>query len=80
MSQVSDLYLEGESQEEGDCWDVGEDALVEAGREVRVGGVPAQLEVPQLRGAERSCHRSLFLCLGLIFLKKYRKEISIERT
>ena len=40
MRPVSNIHLEGESQEEDRRGDVGEDALVEAGREVRVGRVP----------------------------------------
>ena len=45
-------HLEGESEEESGGWDVGEDGLVEAGREVWVGRVPAPLEVPQWGGTE----------------------------
>ena len=65
MRPVSNIHLEGESQEEDRRGDVGEDALVEAGRKVRVGGVPAQLEVPQVGGAERGRHRALSLSLSL---------------
>ena len=39
---------------------------MEAGREVGVGRVPAQLEVPQWGGAERGGHRDLSLSLRMI--------------
>ena len=52
-------YLEGYPDDEEEGGDVGEDGLVEAGSEVRVGCVPGEVQVPERTRTEPRGHSQL---------------------